>query len=40
MEQQAIDEGLLTDATEKARSAVETFVSLLPGSDNYTWTIC
>lgn len=39
VEQQAIDEGLLTDATEKARSAVETFVSLLPGNDNYAWTI-
>lgn len=39
VEQQAIDEGLLTDATEKARSAVETFISLLPGNDNYAWTI-
>ena len=40
VEQKAIDEGLLTDAAEKARGAVETFVSLLPGSDTYTWTIC
>ncbi len=39
VEQKAIDEGLLTDAAEKARSAVETFVSLLPGSGDYTWTI-
>ncbi|WP_294510122.1 DUF4230 domain-containing protein [uncultured Intestinimonas sp.] len=40
VEQKAIDEGLLTDAAEKARGAVETFVSLLPGSGTYTWTIC
>ena len=39
VEQKAIDEGLLTDAAEKARGAVETFVSLLPGSVDYTWTI-
>ena len=39
VEQNAIDEGLLTDAAEKARGAVETFVSLLPGSGDYTWTI-
>lgn len=39
VEQKAIDEGLLTDAAEKARGAVETFVSLLPGSGDYTWTI-
>lgn len=40
VEQKAIGEGLLTDAAEKARGAVETFVSLLPGSGTYTWTIC
>lgn len=39
VEQKAIDEGLLTDAAEKARGTVETFVSLLPGSGDYTWTI-
>lgn len=39
VEQRAIDEGLLTGASEKARDAVETLVSLLPDSDSYTWTI-
>ena len=39
VEQRAVDEGLLTGAAEKARSAVEAFASLLPGSGEYTWTI-
>ena len=39
VEQRAIDEGLLTGASEKAREAVETLAGLLPGSGDYTWTI-
>ncbi len=39
VEQRAIDEGLLTGASEKAREAVETLAALLPGSGDYTWTI-
>ena len=36
MEQRAIEEGLLTEAGEKARTAVEAFLSLLPGMEDYT----
>lgn len=39
VELRAIDEGLLTGASEKAREAVETLAALLPGSGDYTWTI-
>lgn len=39
VEQRAIDEVLLTGASEKAREAVETLAALLPGSGDYTWTI-
>lgn len=39
MEQRAIEEGLLTEAGEKARTAVEAFLSLLPGMDSYTLEI-
>lgn len=39
MEQQATDGGLLTEAVEKARSAAESFLSLLPGMDRYTLQI-
>lgn len=39
VEQRAIDEGLLTGASEKAWEAVETLAALLPGSGDYTWTI-
>ena len=39
VEQRAIDEGLHTGASEKAREAVETLAALLPGSGDYTWTI-
>ena len=39
VEQRAIDEGLLTGASEKAREAVETLAALHPGSGDYTWTI-
>ena len=39
VEQRAIDEGMLTGASEKAWEAVETLAALLPGSGDYTWTI-
>ena len=39
VEQKAIDNGLLTGATEKARAAVGTFLTLLPGMDRYTLTV-
>ncbi len=39
MEQRAIDNGLLTSADEKARQAVESFLSLMPGMDTYTLTV-
>lgn len=38
MEQRAISEGILTEAGEKAQSTVETFLSLLPGMDDYILT--
>ena len=39
MEQRAIEEGLLTEAGEKARTAVEAFLSLLPGMEEYALEI-
>lgn len=39
MEQQAIDRGLLTKADEEARSAIKSFLSVLPGMDAYTLTV-
>ena len=35
MEQKAIDRGVLTNADQEARAVVHTFLSLLPGMDNY-----
>ena len=35
VEQKAIDGGLLEAASEKARSAIEAFLSLLPGMEEY-----
>lgn len=39
VEQKAVENGLLTGATEKARAAVSSFLALLPGMDAYTLTI-
>lgn len=39
LEQRAIDNGLLTEAEEKARDTVEAFLSLTPGMDAYTLNI-
>ncbi len=39
VEQKAIDNGLLTAASEQAREAVETLLRLLPGMDKYTLTV-
>ena len=39
MEQRAIDNGLLTSATEKARTAVTSFLGLLPEMENYTLNV-
>ena len=39
MEQRAIEEGLLTEGGEKARTAVEAFLSLLPGMEEYALEI-
>ena len=36
MEERAIDEGLLTAATERARTVVEEFLSAFPGAEEYT----
>ena len=38
MERCAISEGILVAAGEKAQSTVETFLSLLPGMDEYILT--
>ena len=37
--QKAIDNGLLTAADEKARESVESFLTLIPGMDEYTLII-
>lgn len=37
--QKAIDNGLLTSADEKARESVESFLTLIPGMDEYTLII-
>ena len=39
MEQRAIDNGLLAEAEEKARTTVQAFLSLMPGMDAYTLRI-
>lgn len=39
VEQKALDNGLLTAADEKAREAVESLLSLLPGMEEYTLTV-
>ena len=36
MEERAISEGLLTAATERARTVVEEFITALPGAEDYT----
>ena len=36
MEERAIDEGLLTAASERARTVVEEFITALPGAEDYT----
>lgn len=36
MEERAISEGLLTAATERARTVVEEFITALPGAEEYT----
>ena len=36
MEERAIDEGLLTAASERARTVVEEFLSAFPGAEEYT----
>jgi len=39
MEQRAVENGLLQSADEKARTAVESFLLLLPGMELYTLTV-
>lgn len=39
MEQRAEDNGLLTSAYEKARAAVESLLTLMPGMESYTLTV-
>lgn len=39
MEQRAEENGLLTSADEKARTAVESLLALLPGMEEYTLTV-
>lgn len=39
VEQKAVDNGLLTAAEEKARAAVESFLLLMPGMEDYTLTV-
>lgn len=39
MEQRAEDNGLLTSADEKARTAVESLLTLMPGMESYTLTV-
>ena len=39
MEQRAEDNGLLTSADEKARAAVESLLTLMPGMERYTLTV-
>ena len=39
VEQKAIDNGLLTAASEQAREAVETLLRLMPGMDKYTLAV-
>ncbi len=39
VEQKAIDNGLLTAATEQAREAVDTLLRLMPGMDKYALTV-
>lgn len=39
VEQKAVENGLLTGAAEKARAAVESFLTLLPGMERYTLTV-
>lgn len=39
MEQRAIDNGLLTSADDKARTAVQSFLLLLPEMESYTLTV-
>ena len=39
MEQKAIERGLLSSAEEKAYDAVQSFLSLLPGMEEYTLTV-
>lgn len=39
MEQRAEDNGLLTSADEKARAAVESLLTLMPGLESYTLTV-
>lgn len=39
LEQRAIENGLLTEAEERARTAVEAFLALAPGMEAYTLTI-
>lgn len=39
VEQKAVDNGLLTAAEEKARAAVESFLLLIPGMEDYTLTV-
>ena len=36
MEERAISEGLLTAASERARTVVEEFITALPGAEDYT----
>ena len=36
MEQRAIDDGLLTAASERARTVVERFITTFPGAEGYT----
>lgn len=39
IERKAIDNGLLTGASEKARAAVTSFLSLMPGMEQYTLVV-
>lgn len=39
VEQKAVENGLLTGAEEKARAAVESFLLLMPGMEDYTLTV-
>lgn len=39
VEQKAVEKGLLTQADEKARSAVENLLALMPGMERYTLTV-